>query len=81
MSLLLRNFVMLLALAFSVLVLGRVLMSWIDAGGRSRLSVLLIQATEPILGPVRRLLPRMGMLDLSPMIVLIILSFVLQALR
>ncbi len=81
MSLLLRNFVMLLALAFSVLVLGRVLMSWIDPGGRSRLSALLIQATEPILGPVRRLLPSMGMLDLSPMIVLIILSFVLQALR
>jgi YggT family protein len=80
-SLLLRNFVMLLALAFSVLVLGRVLMSWIDPGGRSRLSALLIQATEPILGPVRRLLPSMGMLDLSPMIVLIILSFVLQALR
>ena len=81
MGFLLRNFVEFLALAVSVLVLGRVLVSWIDTGGRSRLWVLLFQATEPILAPVRRALPRTGVLDLSPMIVLVVLSFVLQALR
>jgi YggT family protein len=43
--------------------------------------VFLYAATEPILAPVRRLLPQTGMLDLSPMIVLIVLSFVLQAVR
>jgi YggT family protein len=64
-----------------VLILGRVLLSWVDLGRRNRLSLFLIQATEPILGPVRRLLPRTGMLDLSPMIVLIVLSFVLRAIR
>jgi YggT family protein len=80
-SLFLRNLFEALALALSVLVLGRVLVSWFDARGRSQLSVFLFRATEPILGPVRRLLPPMGMLDLSPMIVLIVLSLVLQALR
>jgi YggT family protein len=77
----LRNLVEVFALVVSVLILGRVLVSWVDLGRRNRLSLFLIQATEPILGPVRRLLPRTGMLDLSPMIVLIVLSFVLRAIR
>ena len=77
----LRNFVEFFALALSVLILGRVLFSWIDTGGRSQVSAFLFQATEPILAPIRRMLPATGMLDLSPMIVLIVLSFVVQALR
>lgn len=81
MSLFLRNFLELFVLAISVLILGRVLISWIDSTGRSRLSVFLFQVTEPILAPVRRMLPRTGMLDLAPMIVLIFLSFLLQAFR
>jgi len=76
-----RNFLEFLVLALSLLVLGRVLVSWVDTGRRSQLSAFLFAATEPILAPVRRMLPQTGMLDLSPMIVLIVLSFVLQALR
>jgi YggT family protein len=76
-----RNLIEVFALVFSVLVLGRVLMSWVDNGRRNQLSSFLFSATEPILGPIRRMLPQTGMLDLSPMIVLIVLSFVLQALR
>ena len=68
-------------LVMSALILGRVLLSWVDTGRRSQLSTFLFRTTEPILGPVRRMLPRTGMLDLSPMIVLILLSFVLQAIR
>ena len=81
MSFFLRNIVEAFALALSLLILGRVLMSWVDTSGRTQLSTFLFRATEPILAPIRSMLPRMGMLDLSPMIVLIVLSFVLQALR
>ena len=81
MGLLLRNVVELFALIISLLVLARVLVSWIDDRGRSRLSLFLFRATEPILAPVRSMLPRTGMLDLSPMIVMIVLSVMLQALR
>ena len=81
MSFFLRNLVEAFALALSLLILGRVLMSWVDTSGRTQLSTFLFRATEPILAPIRSMLPRMGMLDLSPMIVLIVLSFVLQALR
>jgi YggT family protein len=80
-GLFLRNFVELFALVISLLVLGRVLVSWIDTGRRSQLSTFLFAATEPILAPIRRLLPQTGMLDLSPMIVLLVLGAVLQAVR
>ena len=81
MGLFLRNFVEFLVLALTVLILGRVLISWVDAGGRSQLSRFLIQATEPILAPVRKVLPSTGMIDLSPMIVILILTFIASAFR
>jgi YggT family protein len=55
-------------------VFGRVLLSWFDPAGRSPVGAFVISATEPILAPIRRALPRTGMIDLSPLIVLIVLS-------
>ena len=37
---------------------------------------LIRQVTEPILGPIRRVLPTMGNLDFSPMVAIILLIFV-----
>lgn len=37
------------------------------------------EITEPILAPIRSILPRMGMIDLSPMIASFLLIFVAQA--
>ncbi len=64
-----------------LVVLGRVLVSWVDPTGRSQLSALLIQITEPILAPVRRVLPPTGMIDFSSFVVLIVLGVLLGALR
>lgn len=69
---------MLLAILW-VLVLGRILMSWIDPTGRSQVGSFLIQATEPILAPVRRVLPQTGMFDFSSLIVLLILGALWRA--
>ncbi len=68
-----------LLFALWALVLGRMLMSWVDPQGRNQLSIFLIRATEPILAPVRRLLPRTGMMDWSGFIVLIVLGFLWPA--
>jgi len=57
-----------------LLILGRVLLSWFDPAGRTQLGAFVITATEPILAPIRRALPRTGMVDLSPLVVLILLS-------
>jgi YggT family protein len=64
--------------AVTLLVLGRVLLSWVDPGGRSQVGAFVYSATEPILAPIRRALPATGALDLSPLIVLVVLSLLLR---
>ena len=54
-------------------------MSWVDPTGRNQISTFLFQATEPILAPVRRMLPQSGMIDWSGFIVLIVLGFLWRA--
>jgi YggT family protein len=54
------------------LVLVRALMSWISQG-RSPVEYVLIQLTEPLMAPIRRLLPAMGGIDFSAMILILIL--------
>jgi YggT family protein len=56
-------------------VLGRVLISWVDPAGSGRVARLLIEMSEPILGPVRRILPSTGGIDWSPLLVMILLQF------
>ena len=74
-----QNFLRLFVGALWLLILGRVLMSWFDPGRSNGVSRFLIQATEPILAPVRRLLPQSGMFDFSALIVLLILGTLMRA--
>jgi YggT family protein len=62
-----------------LLVLGRVLISWFDPTGSNQVSRFLIQATEPLLGPVRRVLPQAGMFDFAPLLVLLVLGALWRA--
>jgi len=75
----LLNFIRFLVLALELLILARVLLSWVDPTGRGQLAAFIIQTTEPILAPVRRVLPRTGMFDLSPLIVILVLGVILRA--
>lgn len=72
-----RNLVQLLVLVLWVLILGRVVVSWVDPMGRNMISRQLIAMTEPLLAPIRRLLPATGALDLSPLILMLGLSLLL----
>ena len=75
------NFVRFLAVALELLILARVLLSWVDPAGRGALAAFVVAMTEPILAPIRRLLPRSGALDWSPFVVILVLGAVLQAVR
>jgi YggT family protein len=75
----LANFLQFLLIALWALVFGRMLMSWVDPTGRNQISTLLIQATEPILAPVRRVLPQGGMIDWSGLVVLVVLGMLWRA--
>ncbi len=60
----------LLLMLYFWLILIRVLMSWIG-GGHHPLATLVLQLTEPLLRPLRRALPALGGLDLSPMLAML----------
>lgn len=68
------TFVQLLFQILSYLILGRVLLSWIDPSGNMRISQVLRELTEPILGPIRSLMPNIGMIDISPIIAFLLLN-------
>lgn len=58
-------------------IFAMVVLSWVAPQTHHPAAVLLMQLLEPVLGPARRLIPQLGCLDLSPMLVL----FLLGALR
>jgi YggT family protein len=62
------------------LILGRALLSWFDPRGSTPVGRFLFEATEPILAPIRSVMPRMGMLDLSPMVAFFLIIFLRQLL-
>jgi YggT family protein len=79
MYVVIANFVGMLALVMTLLILGRVLVSWTQPSGGGGLTAFLYQVTEPILGPIRRILPPTAGLDWSPMIAILLLSFLTRA--
>ncbi|MBS8242053.1 YggT family protein [Marinobacter lipolyticus] len=57
-------------------VIAVVVVSWIAPGSHHSAIQLVAQITEPVMRPVRKIMPSMGGLDLSPIIVFLILNVV-----
>ena len=63
---------------YSLLIVARIILSW-GMGYGTRLMRFLFKATEPIMGPFRRIIPPLGMFDISPIILLFILQLFQRA--
>jgi YggT family protein len=63
---------------YSLLIFVRVIFSWVTVSYSNRLMRFLVNATEPLLGPLRRSLPLLGGFDLSPIIAFFVV-WILQA--
>lgn len=61
--------------------LAMIILSWIAPGSRHPAIFLLHQITEPVMAPVRKMLPSMGGLDFSPILVFILINVIQIALR
>ncbi|HEX9440115.1 MAG TPA: YggT family protein [Roseiflexaceae bacterium] len=70
----LRTFIAMLFQILSLAILIRVLLSWVDPMGNMRVTQVLRDLTEPILAPIRNLLPNMMMIDFSPFIAMLLLQ-------
>lgn len=75
----LLNFIDLIVVVFQVLILIRVVLSWVRPNPGNPLIRFLLEVTEPILAPFQRILPPMAGLDFSPILALITLQ-ILQSL-
>lgn len=60
----------------SLAIFAQAILSWIVPRGVPRLSALLYDLTQPILAPIRRTIPPFGMMDLSPLIAILLLQFI-----
>lgn len=78
MSAVLVNFVQLLAFVLWFLLIARVVLSWTNPMGGGGLVAFVYQATEPILAPIRRLLPATSGIDWSPLIAMLLLGVIVR---
>lgn len=62
-------------------IIARALLSWFNLDPMNPLIQVLNSITEPILDPIRRIMPRLGMFDLSPLIAILLLQFVSRGLQ
>ena len=53
-----------------VAIVARSLLTWVPISRTNPFVLIVHQITDPLIQPVRRFMPRTGMIDLSPMIVI-----------
>ena len=78
-TLLLLNIVRFILIGLELAVLARVVLSFINPAGRGAIAGYIISTTEPLLAPVRKILPRSGMFDFSPLVVCLVIGALLRA--
>lgn len=70
------NFIRILCEVLTVAIILRVILSWFSPSPTNRLFIILLQITEPMLSPLRRIIPRAGMLDFTPLVAIIGLQLI-----
>lgn len=58
---------------YILLIIIRIVFSWGMVSYTNRVMRLLVDATEPLLGPLRRMIPPLGWIDISPIVAFLIL--------
>lgn len=72
----LYNFTRILCQVLTFAIVIRALLSWFPLSPYNPFSVVLFQITEPLLAPLRRVIPRIGNLDISPMVAILLLQLI-----
>jgi YggT family protein len=72
------NFIRLLITVLWFLLIARVVLSWTNPMGGGGVVAFIYQVTEPILAPIRRVLPATAGIDWSPLVAMLLLGVVLR---
>lgn len=71
----LLDLIQLICQVFTLAILIRIVVSWVSTGP-NMLTKMLDQITEPMLAPLRRIIPRVGTIDFTPLVAVIILQLI-----
>ena len=69
-------FIRVLSDVLAILILLRVIVSWYSPRSTNVLVVILHRVTEPLLAPLRRIIPRVGMFDFTPLVAIILIQLI-----
>ena len=76
----LLKFIGLILEVFSLLVIARALTSWFPNARHHPIVQILYDITDPIMVPASKVIPRLGMIDISPMVIIFAFSYIGQEL-
>ena len=74
------DFLRLLCEVLSLAIIFRAILSWFSPRPTNMLAIVLYRVTEPLLAPLRRIIPRIGMLDFTPLVAIILLQLIARLL-
>ena len=74
------GFVRLLCQLLTLAIFIRAILSWFPISPYNRFVVIMYQITEPFLAPLRRVIPRIGMLDITPLVAIVVLQLIARLL-
>lgn len=70
----------LISTLFSMLILARIVFSWIQVDRYNPVVEFIFNVTEPILAPIRNVLPSVGMFDFSPLVAILLVEVAVRIL-
>lgn len=71
-----RTFISILATVLTLAIFVRALLSWIMPNDTTGLTRVLLDVTEPVLRPIRRILPPVSGIDFSPIVAMIAIQVI-----
>ena len=70
------DFIRILCELLTIAIVIRAILSWFSPRPTNILPVILYRITEPVLAPLRRIIPRAGMIDFTPLVAIILLQLI-----
>ena len=77
---LLFSFIRILCEVLTIAIILRAILSWFSPRPTNMLAIILYRVTEPMLAPLRRIIPRAGMIDFTPLVAIILLQLLIYLL-
>ncbi|HNX38255.1 MAG TPA: YggT family protein [Candidatus Cloacimonadota bacterium] len=63
---------------YNYVLLARVLLSWVQTDSLRQIQIFLYKITEPVLAPIRRIMPSTGGWDFSPVVAFLLIGILIR---